>query len=280
MTTSQAVTAAARRFREAGIDSPLLDAQLIAAHVLRCSRVDVIAHPEQEMKDRESAEFLGLVEKRVSRYPLAYIVGHREFYGIDIIVERGVLTPRPETETLVEECLKRLRAVPHPVIADIGAGSGAIAVALSVNLPEGKVYATEISDVALKVAQRNIEKQMLFGRVTALLGDLLEPLSGIELDAIVSNPPYIASDAIPLLQPEIALYEPREALDGGPDGLDVYRRLFTAAPGLLKPGGFCAVEIGAGQCEAVMQQASCSGFERTEVVRDLARADRVVIAYR
>ena len=271
---------AARRLSEAGIDSPLLDTQLIMARALGCSRLDVIAHSERMLADSQLSLFTFMLEKRLARCPLPYILGRKEFYGLELTVGTGVLIPRPETETLVEECVRRVgqRAC---LLADIGTGSGAIAVALAASLPESRVYATEISQPAAEVARANVEKHSLAQRVSVLMGDLLEPLVGLGLlfDAIVSNPPYIPTDEIATLAPEIRLYEPAGALDGGPDGLDSYRRLFPESVGLLREGGFVAVEIGAGQADAVRSIASAAGFSKIEVVPDLAGIGRVVIAY-
>lgn len=274
------------RLAQAGIDAPLLNAQLLMARVLECSRLDIIAHPERFLTEAEQAEYSALVEKRASRYPLAYILGRKEFYGVELEVRPGVLVPRPETEILVEECLKRLKAddgnSKHHIVADIGVGSGAIAVAMAINLHYAEVYATETSPTALEVARLNIEKHKLSRKVRLLEGDLCKPLRhmGAVFDAIISNPPYIPTGEIENLQPEVKLYEPREALDGGADGLDVYRKLIPDARELLKEGAFLAVEIGIGQAEAVIMMSKSAGYRRWEVVPDLAGIERVVIAYR
>ncbi len=271
---------------QAGIETAILDAQLLMARVLRCSRLDVIAHPERSLTDLEQAEYNALVNKRISRYPLAYILGRKEFYGIEIEVRAGVLIPRPETEILVEECLRRLRNCVGngrlPVIADIGVGSGAIAIAIAINLPSIEVYATETSMAALEVARLNVEKHKLSRRVRLLEGNLCEPLRCMkgQFDAIVSNPPYIPTSEIGNLQPEVKLYEPMEALDGGADGLDVYRKLIPDAHELLKERAFLAVEVGAGQADAVARIAQSAGYRQCEVVPDFAGIERVVIIYR
>lgn len=260
----------------------MLDAQLLMARVLRCSRLDVIAHPERELAEARASDYSALVEKRAERYPLAYILGVKEFYGIELDVAPGVLVPRPETEVLVEECLKRLRDIAEPRIADVGAGSGAIAVALALNLPSASVYATEISSAALEVARANVRKHDVAGRVSVLEGDLLEPLvgAGVRFDAIVSNPPYIPSGEIDALQPEVSRFEPREALDGGADGLDAYRRLLPEAAPLLAETGFVAVEVGAGEAPAVRGLALDCGYRDVSVIPDLAGIERVVVARR
>jgi len=270
---------AARRLAEAGVETPLLDAQLLLAHVLHCSRLDLIAHPERSLTEAELREFNVVLGRRSAREPLAYILGHKEFYGLEIDVAPGVLIPRPETELLVEECTRRLTRS-SPVIADIGTGSGAVAVALAASIPSAAVYATELSPAALEVARRNVEKHDLSGRVTLVRGDLVEPLAGMSFDAIVSNPPYIPTGEIESLQPEIRLHEPIEALDGGPDGLGVYRRLIPAAKPLLLEGGFLAVEVGSGQAGAVGGIAQGAGYGEIVIARDLAGIERVVVACR
>ena len=280
------INAAARLFYDRGIDTPLLDAQLLAAHALGCSRIGVIAHPERPLTEGEAEDYHLLTEKRAGRCPLAYLLGRKEFRGIEIEVAPGVLVPRPETEVLVEQCVRRLdrQGARHdgPTIADLGTGSGAIAVALGKELPSARVYATEISPIALKVARANVQKQNLSTRVVVLEGDFLDPLLGLSVlfDAIVSNPPYIPTGDIDSLQPEVSRFEPREALDGGSDGLDSYRVLLPRALELLTGAGFTAVEIGAGQASAVCEIARRSGYARVEVVPDLAGIQRVVIAYR
>lgn len=254
------------------------------AHALRCPRLEVISHPERLLTPSQEAAFQAMLTKRASRCPLSYIIGEKEFFGLSFVVSSDVLIPRPETEILVEECLRRVGD--GAVIADIGTGSGAIAVALAVNLPGANVYATDTSEQALKVAKVNAEKHGVADRVCTVRGDLLEALSvGVvghavpeqrqeRLDAIVSNPPYIPSGVIESLEPEVR-QEPIQALDGGPDGLEVYRRLVPQALGLA---GLIAVEIGVEQASPVTQIARDAGWAEVEIIRDLAGIERVVIA--
>lgn len=269
------------RLEAAGVETPLLDAQLIMARALGRPRLYVIAHSEYSLTESECAGFEAMVEQRAARWPLAYIIGSKEFFGLDLEVRPGVLVPRPETEVLVEQCLQRVRGE-TPVVADVGAGTGAIAVAVATNLPRARVYATEVSPLALEVARANITKHSLAERVTLAAGDLCGPLAvlGLEFDAILSNPPYIPTAEIDRLQPEVRDYEPRQALDGGPDGLDVYRRLLPDAITLLKPGAFTAVEVGACQAADVARIARSAGYCSVETVNDLAGIERVVVAYR
>jgi release factor glutamine methyltransferase len=281
-TVSDELSGAVTCLRDAGVESPQLDAQLMMAHALGCSRLQIVAHPDRVPTTAQSSQFRSMLDKRAARYPLAYILGTQEFYGLEIDVTPHVLIPRPETEILVEELLKRVGEAPY--IADVGTGSGAIAVALAVNLPGARIWATDSSEQALKVVRANAEKHGVVDRVSTMRGNLLEPTlvwrltagrASPRLDAIVSNPPYIPTGDIDSLQPEVRC-EPREALDGGPDGLDAYRKLLPQAR-ILTP--LVAVEIGAGQAEPVTQTARDAGWHRIETVRDLAGIERIVLCW-
>ena len=280
-TVADQLEAGFRRLTEAGVRTPLLDAQLLMAHALKCSRLDVIAHPERDLSESEIAEFSLLLDRRAGRCPVAYMLGVKEFYGLEFDVSPGVLIPRPETEALVDVCLSRIGREPV-LIAEVGVGSGAIAVTLAANLVSARIYATEISTAALEVARQNVEKHQLAERVSLFEGSFLEPLAdlGLRFDAVVCNPPYIPSGEIAALEPGVRDYEPAEALDGGQDGLDAYRLLFPAASGLLRDGGFVAVEVGVGQAEAVQEMADGAGYGGIESVCDLAGIPRVVIGYK
>lgn len=275
------ISAAARTLSDAGVHTPVLDAQLLMVWAIGRDRLWVVAHPEHVPCEASVGRFQAAVKSRAERYPLAYIVGCREFYGLDILVSPAVLIPRPETELLVEECVRRLQGRPS-VIADVGTGSGAVAVAVAKELPQARVYATDVSPEALEVAGANIEKHQLSARVITLLGDMLDPIGCLrtKLDAVVSNPPYIPSSEIESLQPEVRLYEPRTALDGGEDGLDAFRTLLPAAFEVLQEGGFCAVEVGAGQAAEVRQIGRSAGYAKAETRNDLAGVERVVVLER
>jgi release factor glutamine methyltransferase len=262
-----------------------------------------------------------MLSRREAREPIAYILGAKEFWSLSLAVSRDVLIPRPETETLVEAVLEKISsrcqvpgakfqvprykepgtrnpqpgtAQPNPKpetrnpklrIVDLGTGCGAIALALATEIPLGRVYALDRSRAALRIASRNATALGLAGRVHFLAGDLFEPLrtarGGGGFDLIVSNPPYIPSGALALLPPEIAAYEPREALDGGPDGLRFHRRIIEEAPGYLRAGAWLALEVGDGQWSAAVELLRKSdGFGAPEVKKDLAGHDRVVLARR
>lgn len=264
---------------DAGVDTPALDTQLIVSHAIGSTRLDVIAHPERELTDDEHIHIREMIRRRMDRLPLAYILRKKLFYGIELYIEPGVLVPRPETETLIDEVVRRI-AKPDPVIADIGSGSGAIAVAVAAVFPDATVYAVDISPKALEVTRKNAAKHHPDSRVIVVEGDMCDPLKtlNIKFDAIISNPPYIPSGDIDSLQPEVSRWEPGEALDGGPDGLDAYRKLFAGCRAVLREDGFVAVEIGQGQSRDVRDIAGKAGYLITETATDLAGINRVVIA--
>lgn len=275
-TIGSEISEATARLREVGVDSPQLDAQLLMAHILDCTRLAVITRPEQSISESEARLFNSLIEKRTQRYPLAYITGSKEFFGLNFDLTSAVLIPRPETEILVEECLKRVGNA--PLIADIGTGSGAIAIALAVGSPNATIWATDISEDALAVAGSNAHKQAVADRVNMVHGNLLEPILSLEkaFDAVVSNPPYIADDDIEFLDPEVRC-EPVRALAGGGDGLEIISLLFNQAREVTR---LLMIEIGIGQAEEVAKIARGAGWNEIEFVRDLAGIERVVIAQR
>jgi release factor glutamine methyltransferase len=223
-----------------------------------------------------------LFARRASRKPLQYILGTQEFCGLDFLVEPGVLIPRPETELLVEALVGQAGlARPSAMIADIGTGSGCVAVALLRALPSAVLYATDVSAAALKLARRNAARHGVGDRILFRAGDLFQPLRALgcegKLAAIVANPPYIPSGALAQLQPEVSRFEPWLALDGGPDGLAVQRRLLADAARFLAPGGLLAIEMGHGQAEALRQIASSHGaYELLGTRRDTAGIERVI----
>lgn len=270
---SKELISAIARLRDAGVETPQLDSQLLMAYALGCSRLDVVAHPERVLTDPQLTLLRDMLQRRATRYPLAYILGEKEFFGLLLEVTPAVLIPRPETEILVEQVLARVGDDAR--IADIGTGSGAIAVAMAVNLRAARIWATDTSEDALKVARANAEKHAVSERVSMISGDLLEPLvlKGLQFDAVVSNPPYIPSAVIESLEPEVRR-EPVGALDGGADGLDAYRGLFPQAIACTK---LVAVEFGIGQGDSVADIAKAAGFSDVEIVRDLAGIERVAI---
>ena len=253
---------------------------MLLAHILKVGRLYLYVNPEDVLTQEQAEAYDELVERRLNHEPTAYILGRREFMDLNLIVDEGVLIPRPETEVLVETVIDHLNDITKIVrIADIGTGSGAIAVSLAKHLPNSSVDAVDVSEAALDIAKKNAARHNLTGRITFHCGDLLSPFrnADFKFNAIVSNPPYVPSQIIGTLQPEVKDYEPRSALDGGADGLDFYRRLIGEAPALLAEDGFLALEIGADQAVAVKNLAQVNGFQQVEVFKDLSNNDRVVI---
>ncbi len=264
----------------AGVDEARLDAELLAAHVLGVNRAAVLTRPERELTPKELTRLRDLVARRLAREPLAYITGHREFFGLDLAVDARVLIPRPETELLVEHALRFARWAGRPLaVADVGAGSGAIAVALAAHLPDAQVFALDASPDALAVTAENARRHGVAGRIRCLAGDLLAALPG-PVDLVAANLPYVAGTEWDALAPEIRDWEPRQALEAGPDGLDAIRRLLATAPPYVQPGGAVLLEIGAGQGSAVTGLAG-DAFPgaRVELSADYAGLDRLVGIY-
>lgn len=257
--------------------TPRLDAELLLAHALGWPRARLLAERDHTPSPEAQASFAALVGRRAAGEPVAYLVGHKEFYGLALAVTPATLVPRPETELLVELALAiaRGREQRGLLLADIGTGSGAIAIALAAQLPAATLYAVDLSAAALAVAERNVAGHGLTDRVQLLHGDLLAPLPG-PVDLIVSNPPYTIFAEV---EPNVGAHEPRLALDGGPDGAAVYRRLIAAAPRYLRPGGALLLEIGAWQGELVAELArELLPGATIRVHQDLAGHDRVVVA--
>lgn len=241
--------AAAARLKAAGVDPAPLEAQLLLAHVLKCDRVRLAVDRDRAVGPRDRGRFERLVRERCSRKPLQQMLGETEFYGRRILVNRQVLVPRPETELLVEQVVQRWRPR-YRTILDIGTGSGCIAVALALELPRARITAVDVSARALAVARRNVGHHGLRRAIALARADLFPSGRG-RFDVVVSNPPYIPTQRIPGLQPEVARFEPVTALDGGSDGLLFYRRIAERIAARLRPGGLLALEVGDGQAAAV-----------------------------
>ncbi len=274
---------ATRVLRRAGVESPRLDAELLLSEAVGRPREQILAGLADVSADA-SARFAELLARRAAREPLAYITGRKEFYSIEFEVTPAVLIPRPETETLVAAALEFVARRPEACILDLGTGSGAIAIAIAANAPRVSATATDISEAALAVARRNAERAGVATRVEFRRADCFYPTDGGapfgRFDLIVSNPPYIDDSAMARLAPEIARYEPRHALAGGPDGLDVIRRIAAAAPAHLDRDGELIVEVGAGQADAVAALFRKAGLGRVRVINDLASVPRVVCGAR
>lgn len=276
---------AARRLAECGVEAPRLEAQLLLALALGITRTAVTAGLFECLGSAESARFQDLVESRYGRAPLAYLRGTQEFYGLDFEVGPAVLIPRPETEMLVDFALEKLAegrsnrslAFP-PILADVGTGSGCIAIAALAHCPQAVGVAFELSASALEIARRNAVRHTVADRLRFVRSDLLCGAAADRFDLILSNPPYIPTGELAGLQPEVRDFEPRLALEGGTDGLAPYRRLAPMAQHCLAPGGSIAVEVGQGQAPDVARIFADAGLSEIEVRRDLAGIERLVAA--
>jgi release factor glutamine methyltransferase len=265
-------------FLKRGIESARLDAELLLAHVLKVTRLQLYMDMDKPLSSKEVDAYRDAVRRRGKCEPVAYITGMREFYGIPMVVSPAVLVPRPDTETLVELALEQIPVDESCHIIDVGTGSGCIAIAIAVNRPKVHVIATDISDAALDIAKKNVEAQGLEERVTLLQGDLLEPArSHGPVAAILSNPPYIRSDAEPDLMPDVIDYEPRPALFGAEvDGLGFHRRMAADAESLLEPGGFLMMEFGIHQ-ETLIGEMDAPSLGPAEIHSDLSGMPRVAL---
>jgi release factor glutamine methyltransferase len=255
------------------------DAELLLLHTLQIPRTTLLAHPTRELSTTEESLYESLLQRRLKNEPIQYITGQQEFYGLPFKVTPAVLIPRPETEHLVEAVLQRLPQNQPLRIVDIGTGSGAIAIALAVHLPQAQITALDLSPEALTIASTNAETNNVANRITFLQSDLLSALAHEKpYDAIVSNPPYIPETDSPTLHPEVRDHEPHTALFAGDEGLDIYRRLIPQAHALLKPTGLIALEIGHGQREALA--ALLHDWHNVNFVDDLQHIPRVALATR
>lgn len=278
-TVGQAVNAATQRLEEAHISTARLDAQVILAHVLGVERSWLFAHYEQVLSPEQADRYTELVVRRTAHEPVAYLVNHREFYGIDLFVDRRVLIPRPETEMLVDQVLTEatVRDPLQLVVVDVGAGSGAISIAVAANAPNTQLYALDVSADALDVARCNVETHNLGDRIRLIQSDLLARLPE-RADIIVANLPYVTSRDYRTLAPDVRDYEPTHALVAGPRGLDLIARLLPQLPEHCKPDCLVVLEIGYNQGEAVISlvEKNLPQATQLELQRDYQGHDRIV----
>ncbi len=263
-----------------GSDSPRLDAEVLLASVMKCQRVNLYTQYETEVSEAQRTSFRGLVKRRAEGAPVAYLVGKKEFYSLRLNVSPAVLIPRGDSEFVVVEALSHLKGMEAPRAVDVGTGSGCLALACVHQHKTARFVAIDISPEALDVARGNAEKLNLDERVEFRQGDLLAPVAEDgPFDLILSNPPYIASSVVPTLEPTVANYEPRLALDGGPDGLRVVSRLIAQAVPLLKPGGHLILEIGSDQEASVRGLVEAQpGLSLSPTIRDSGNHPRVIHA--
>lgn len=284
MRVTDALNEGTARLTQAGVDTPRLDAQILLAWVLKARREDLAREPERVLPARERVIFTKAISLRAERRPLPYITGEQWFFGRPFKINRAVLIPRPETELLLEAALEKSLGLTKPRFADIGTGSGILAVTLACKRSDAQVEATDLSADALTLARKNVLRYGVQNRVALLRGDLLAPLPrGTVYDVIVSNPPYVTEANRVALQPEVRDYEPTLALSGepgavGPDGTALHRRLLNESQPHLKPGGWLLLEVGQGQAEAVAEAARMLGWAEASVRNDFAGIGRVVLA--
>jgi len=288
VTLSVLLSSTREALKRSGAIHPDVEAELVLAHVLGVKRARLYLEPGREIGPGDQARVAEILEGRARHYPLQYLLGEIEFMGLPLTVRDGIFIPRPETEILVETLIKlgRPRAKPLAIL-DVCTGSGAIAISLAKYLETSAVLATDISLAAIKLARENAVLNHVEARIGFAVGDGLGPIArggagraGRPFDMVVSNPPYIATSEIGGLQAEVRDFEPRAALDGGEDGLRFIAGVVGDIPSILEEGGIVAFEIGASQAEAAGALFADAGLAVTEIVRDLAGRDRVIIGKR
>jgi len=288
-TVGQALKNISKIFKNKGIINSEREAEILLSYSLEMSRSEIYLNSDKVLKGIAKTQLEKKIQKRIEKIPLQYITKHQEFMGMDFLVEKGVLIPRSETEILVEEVIKKLKNYKYSdnlEVADLGTGTGIIAVSIAKFIDNITIYATDISKKSLQIALKNAQKYDCEDKIIFLQGDLFEPFKNkiekFSLAAIISNPPYIDSYDFRLLPPEIKDNEPKIALSGGIDGLDYYRKIIRKSPQYLKKNGFIALEVGVGQAKKVKELIlKENNFKQNiEIINDYLGIERVVIAHR
>ncbi len=283
-TIGEILNRSAKYLQQKGLENARLNAEFLLGKVVDLSRVDLYLHFDRPLSDQELSAVRHLIRRRLSGQPLQYLTGHTGFYSLTFRVSPAALIPRPETEILVSALLQRLKHRGEQLsVADVGTGCGNIAIALAVHLPGARLWAIDRSPEALALARENARSHGVEERIDFLQGDLLAPLHRRQgrLTAVISNPPYVSAGQLEKLPVEIRDHEPLMALNGGPDGLEVVRRLIPEAADMLSPGGWLALEIGAGQAQQVETIiARTKRYRDLETIPDYAGIPRVVLARR
>lgn len=265
-----------------GSDSPRLETEVLLAHAIGCQRIQLYTRHEETVDDRTRAVMRDFVKRRTQSEPVAYLVGHREFFGLDFQVTPDVLIPRPETETLVLDVIERAKqqAANSISILDLCTGSGCIGVALAKNLPSARVTATDISDPALNIARTNAENHGVADWMNFKSGNLFEAVSGdVKFDYIVSNPPYVTEEEFNTLDSDVRLHEPKSALVAGADGLDLLHAIVDESPRYFSPGGWLLMEMDPAQMPAMLDYASATQcFSEVGAIKDFSGHERVIRA--
>lgn len=264
-----------------GIDTYIIDTELILGKVLNLDRLSIILNKERQCSEEETSLFFSLIEDRKRKKPVRYITETVEFMGLELYIKQGVLIPRPDTETLVEEALALIAKHEYKSICDLCCGSGAIGVSIAKFIPDSQVIFMDVSIDALAVTEINIEKQDISNNAKVIMSDLLDnaKVNGLAFDAIVSNPPYISEEEIPTLMEDVKNYEPHLALFGGEDGLDFYRKITEQSKNVLKESGLLAFEIGCTQLLPVKEIMMKNGFKNIYSKKDLAGKDRAIFGF-
>ena len=283
MTIAEAIDQASRRLHAAGVPAAPFDAELLLRHVLGRDRAWIITHGTDPLDGKHLALFEDAVRRREKREPLQHIIGTQEFWGLDFIVTRDVLIPRPETELAVEAVVAAAKEHRPQIIVDVCTGSACIAVSIAKALPEVRIFATDRSEKALEIARLNAQRHEVSGRIRFLEGDLFAPLEELDLrgrvDIITANPPYVRSGDLPLLQPEVRDYEPGIALVAGADGTEIAERIIAAAPEYLRSGGSLVMEMGMDQAGSIVSMVErTKAYAQPALLKDLLEIDRVIIA--
>jgi len=289
-TIGQTLKWISKLFQSAGIINPERETEVLLSYFLKMNKSEIYLNSDRALKNKEKRQLEKMIQERIKKIPLQYITKRQEFMGMDFLVEKGILIPRPETEILVERVLEKLKVIKLSSklkIADLGTGSGIIAVSIAKFIQDiTTIYATDISTKSIQLAFKNAQKHSCEDKIIFLLGDLFEPFIGkIEknsLNGIISNPPYINLDDFKLLPSEIKDNEPEIALYGGVDGIDYYRKIIKQSPHFLKRDGFIALEVGMGQAKIIKELILKEGNyrENVEIFKDYSEIERVVIAYR
>jgi release factor glutamine methyltransferase len=282
----EALQSAITRLTVESVPSPRLNAETLLMFTLNCDRAYLFAHPERELSAEEQSRYDEALTQRAKGVPAQYITGHQEFWGLDLIVSPAVLIPRPETEHLIETVLPLARSIMHPIIADVGTGSGAIALALAKELPNAEIHATDISPAALEIAEANAARLQLEFRTPNAYEperrlffhdtDLLRGLPTNSFEFVVSNPPYVGESEEDTVQLEVRKFEPRTAVFAGPTGLEVIQKLIPAARNALKPGGYLVMELSGTIAEGV--RALLHGWADITLTNDLQGIPRIALA--
>ncbi|MEQ9618300.1 MAG: peptide chain release factor N(5)-glutamine methyltransferase [Deltaproteobacteria bacterium] len=261
------------------IENPGLETSLLLTRTGAINSIsEIYTSPEKEVERYKVVNFHGLLDRRIRREPMAYLIGEKEFYSRPFSVNRSVLIPRPETELLVEQAVRAADGTRDPVILDIGTGSGCISVTIACEVKDSGVYATDVSREALSLAHRNAIRHGARDRIHFINCNLSDPLKEESFDVIVSNPPYIPESEFPFLERDVKDHEPGISLIGGEDGLLYIRKIISTAGSLLKDGGWCLLEVGAGQASRAKELFEEHGFHETSSVKDLANIERVIKA--